>query len=167
MCHTKLRIVLLCRISNLSWGFCANARPRCRQARFAGNQPSSLQIHLFRSRGTAVGAGLGYILPGEKTPLKLAMIFGGGTSTWFLHTHRQALGGFHSFGMILSNTSLGGGIGWLGCNCNEGLIGGTLLGGGATAVWQALKNDRAARNAFSRAVNTGDSNQQAGGMQKQ
>jgi hypothetical protein len=98
--------------------------------------------------GTAVGAGLGFILPGEKTPLKLAMIGGGGASTWFLHTHKAELGSFHDWGMITSNTALGGGIGWLGCNCNDGLIGGTLIGGGATAVWEALKNDSAARNTF-------------------
>jgi hypothetical protein len=90
------------------------------------------------------------------------MIFGGGTSTWYLYTHRRELGGARNFAMMLSNTSLGGGIGWLGCNCNDGLIGGTLLGGGATAVWEALKNDRAARNAFSRAANTGDSQPESG-----
>jgi len=28
-------------------------------------------------------------------------------------------------------------------NCHDGLIGGALLGGGATAVWEALKNDHA------------------------
>ena len=101
--------------------------------------------------GAAFGAGLGYILPGQKTPLKLAMIGGGGASTWFLHTHRATLGDYHDWGMITSNTLLGGGIGWLGCNCNDGLIGGTLIGGGATAVWDALKNDRAARNTFNNA----------------
>lgn len=98
--------------------------------------------------GTAVGAGLGFVLPGEKTPLKLAMIGGGGASTWFLHTHKATLGPYHDWGMITSNTALGGGIGWLGCNCNDGLIGGTLIGGGATAVWEALKNDHAARATF-------------------
>ena len=100
--------------------------------------------------GAAVGAGLGFVLPGEKTPLKLAMIGGGGASTWFLHTHKAELGAFHDWGMITSNTALGGGIGWLGCNCKDGLIGGTLIGGGATAVWEALKNDSAARNTFNR-----------------
>jgi hypothetical protein len=30
------------------------------------------------------------------------------------------------------------------------MVGGALLGGGATAVWEALKNDRAARNTFDR-----------------
>jgi hypothetical protein len=44
--------------------------------------------------GAAVGAGLGYILLGEKTPLKLALIGSGGASTWFLHTHRAPLGPF-------------------------------------------------------------------------
>ena len=48
--------------------------------------------------GAAVGAGLGFILPGEKTPLKLAMIGGGGASTWFLHTHKNELGSFHDEG---------------------------------------------------------------------
>jgi hypothetical protein len=98
--------------------------------------------------GTAAGAGLGFILPGEKTPLKLAMIGGGGVSTWFLHSHRNTLGAYHDWGMITSNTALGGGIGWLGCNCDDGLVGGTLIGGGATAVWEALKNDHAARSTF-------------------
>jgi hypothetical protein len=100
--------------------------------------------------GTAVGAGLGFVLPGEKTPLKLAMIGGGGASTWFLHTHKAELGKYHDWGMITSNTALGGGIGWLGCNCDDGLIGGTLIGGGATAVWEALKNDSAAHDTFNR-----------------
>jgi hypothetical protein len=100
--------------------------------------------------GAAAGAGLGYVLPGEKTPLKLMMIGGSGASTWFLHTHRATLGPYHDWGMIASNSALGGGIGWLGCNCHDGLIGGTLIGGGATAVWEALKNDRAAQNAFNK-----------------
>jgi hypothetical protein len=101
--------------------------------------------------GAAVGAGLGYILPGEKTPLKLMMIGSGGASTWFLHTHKATLGPFRDWGMIASNTALGSGIGWLGCNCHDGLIGGALLGGGGTAVWEALKNDRPARNTFNSA----------------
>lgn len=99
--------------------------------------------------GAAAGAGLGFVLPGSKTPAKLAMIGGGGVSTWFLHTHRDTLGGAHNFGMIVSNTVLGGGIGWLGCDCNDGLVGGFLIGGGATAIWQALKNDHGARSTIS------------------
>ena len=105
-----------------------------------------------------MGAGLGFILPGEKTPLKLMMIGGGGASTWFLHTHKATLGPFRDWGMIASNTALGSGIGWLGCNCHDGLIGGALLGGGGTAVWEALKNDRPARNTFNSATDRGASN---------
>jgi len=30
-------------------------------------------------------------------------------------------------------------VDWLGCNCHDGLTGGALLGGGSTAVWEALK----------------------------
>lgn len=100
--------------------------------------------------GAAAGAGLGFVLPGEKTPIKLMMIGGGGVSTWFLHTHRDTLG-HHSFGMVASNTILGGGIGWLGCNCNDGLVGGFLIGGGGTAIWEALKNDNAGRDVISSA----------------
>ena len=111
--------------------------------------------YIFSVAGcAAVGAGLGFILPGEKTPLKLMMIGGGGASTWFLHTHSATLGPFRDWGMIASNTALGSGIGWLGCNCHDGLIGGALLGGGATAVWEALKNDHAARNTFNSAKNS-------------
>jgi hypothetical protein len=101
--------------------------------------------------GAAVGAGLGFILPGEKTPLKLMLMGGGAGSTWYLYTHRDALGSFHDFAMIGGNTALGWGIGWLGCNCRDGAYAGTLLGGGVTAAWLALENDRAAQNSFHRA----------------
>jgi hypothetical protein len=98
--------------------------------------------------GAAAGAGLGFILPGEKTPLKLMLMGGGGASTWYLYSHRNALGNLHSLGMIGGNTALGWGIGWLGCNCRDGAYAGTLLGGGVTGAWLALENDRAARSGF-------------------
>jgi hypothetical protein len=99
----------------------------------------------------AAGAGLGFILPGEKTPLKLMLMGGGAGSTWYLHFHRNALGNFHDMAMIGGNTALGWGIGWLGCNCRDGAYAGSLLGGGVTAAWEALENDRAAQNSFHRA----------------
>jgi hypothetical protein len=116
-----------------------------------GISPHHFKYLVSVAGGAAVGAGLGFILPGEKTPLKLMMIGGGGASTWFLHTHKATLGPFRDWGMIASNSALGSGIGWLGCNCHDGLIGGALLGGGGTAVWEALKNDRPARNTFNNA----------------
>jgi hypothetical protein len=100
--------------------------------------------------GAAAGAGLGFVLPGEKTPLKLMLMGGGGASSWYLSTHRNALGSWHNMGLIGGNTALGWGIGWLGCNCRDGAYAGTLLGGGLTGAWLALENDRAARNGFRR-----------------
>jgi len=101
--------------------------------------------------GAAAGAGLGFILPGQKTPLKLMLMGGGAGSTWYLITHRDALGSYRDFAMIGGNTALGWGIGWLGCNCRDGAYAGMLLGGGLTAGWEALENDRAARRSFRRA----------------
>ena len=98
--------------------------------------------------GAALGAGMGFLLPGHKTPLKLMMIGSGGASTWFLYTHPRELGSFHSMGLIGSNAVLGSGMGWTVCNCRDGGWGGLLIGGGATGLWEALKNDSAARNAF-------------------
>jgi hypothetical protein len=147
MQHKKFWILVLC----LGFLFPLMSAAQSRDVSKRDLQGISPQHHKYIFSvlgGTAAGAGLGFILPGEKTPLKLAMIGGGGASTWFLHTHRDTLGPYRDFGMITSNSALGGGIGWLGCNCNDGLIGGTLIGGGATAVWEALKNDRAARNTF-------------------
>ena len=101
--------------------------------------------------GAAAGAGLGFILPGHKTPLKLMLMGGGAGSTWYLHFHRDALGSFHDMAMVGGNTALGWGIGWLGCNCRDGAYAGLLLGGGLTAAYEALQNDRAAQNSFHRA----------------
>jgi len=98
--------------------------------------------------GAAAGAGLGFILGGGAKTAKLAMLGGGGASTWFLHTHRDSLGDLHDWGMIGSNTVLGMGAGWTICDCHNGLVAGALLGGGATAAWEALKHDSATQNAL-------------------
>ncbi len=98
--------------------------------------------------GAAAGAGLGFVLGGGAKTAKLAMLGGGGASTWYLHTHSNALGDFHDWGMIGSNTVLGMGAGWTICDCNNGLVAGALLGGGATAAWEALKHDRAAHDTY-------------------
>jgi hypothetical protein len=76
-----------------------------------GISPQHYKYIFSVAGGAAVGAGLGYILPGEKTPLKLMMIGGGGASTWFLYTHRATLGPFHDWAMIGSNTALESGRG--------------------------------------------------------
>lgn len=101
--------------------------------------------------GAAAGAGLGFILPGEKTPLKLMLMGGGAGSTWYLYNHHNALGSFHDFAMIGGNTAIGWGIGWLGCNCRSGAYAGSLLGGGLTAGYEALKNDHSMQSSLRRA----------------
>jgi hypothetical protein len=149
MQHRKFWVLVLCLGLIFPLMSAAQSRNRDVDRRdLNGISPQHFKYILSSLGGAAVGAGLGYILPGEKTPLKLALIGGGGASTWFLHSHRDTLGPLHDWGMVGSNTLLGTGIGWLGCNCHDGIVGGALIGGGATAVWEALKNDRAARNTF-------------------
>src|SRR5438270_12685231 len=66
----------------------------------------SLQYHKYIfsvAGGAAVGAGVGYLLPGEKTPLKLMMIGSGGASTWSFHTHRATPGQFRDWAIVGSN----------------------------------------------------------------
>ena len=115
-----------------------------------GINPQNYKYAFSVGGGFLAGLGLGYILPGSKTPLKLGLIGSGATNAWYLHTHRYALGEFHDWAMIGGNTVLGTGVGWLGCNCHDGIMAGALLGAGATAAWEALKNDRPAQNAFNR-----------------
>lgn len=151
MSYSKLWMLVICIGLTFSLsGFAQQARdPDSRDVH--GISPQHFKYLFSTVGGAAVGAGLGFILPGEKTPLKLALIGGGGASTWFLSSHRSEVGQFHDYAMMGSNTLLGTGVGWLACNCRDGGFGGALIGGGVTAVWEALKNDRAARNTFSRA----------------
>lgn len=150
MSRSKLCTLLVCLCLTFSLsGSAQQARDPDRRD-LHGISPQHFKYIFSTLGGAAVGAGLGFVLPGEKTPLKLAMIGGGGASTWFLSNHRSELGQFHDYAMMGSNTLLGSGVGWLACNCRDGGFGGALIGGGATAVWEALKNDHAARNTFSR-----------------
>ena len=113
-----------------------------------GVSPQHFKYIITTAGGAALGAGLGFLLGGGAKTGKLALIGGGGASAWFLHTHPYELGRFHDWAMVGSGTTLGMGIGWTICNCDHGLIAGTLIGGGGTAVWEAMKHDRAAQNAF-------------------
>src|SRR5579864_3424532 len=113
-----------------------------------GISPQNHKYIITTLGSAAVGAGLGFLLGGGAKTGKLALIGGGAGSAWFLHSHRYALGKYHDWAMVGSGTALGAGIGWTICDCDNGLIAGTLIGGGSVATWEALKDDRAAHNAF-------------------
>lgn len=116
-----------------------------------GISPQNHKYIITTLGGAALGAGLGFILGGGLKTGKLALIGGGAGSAWFLHSHRYALGKYHDWAMVGSGTALGAGIGWTICDCDNGLIAGTLIGGGGLATWEALKHDRAAQNTFNSA----------------
>ncbi|HET9164970.1 MAG TPA: hypothetical protein VFP11_03155, partial [Candidatus Angelobacter sp.] len=87
MQHKKFWILVLC--LGFLFPLMSLAQSRNRDVNKRDLRGISPQYHKYIfsvAGGAAVGAGLGYILPGEKTPLKLMMIGGGGASTWFLHT---------------------------------------------------------------------------------
>ncbi|MGH9569011.1 MAG: hypothetical protein ACRD72_24015 [Candidatus Angelobacter sp.] len=155
MSHKTLWILSICLCLLFSLGAFAQQGRDPDKRDLQGISPKHHKYIFTVLGGAAAGAGLGFILPGEKTPLKLMLLGGGAGSSWYLYNHRNTLGEFHDWGMIGGNTAMGWGIGWLGCNCRDGAYAGSLLGGGLTAGWEALKNDRAARNTFNRASSNG------------
>lgn len=89
--------------------------------------------------GAAVGAGIGVFLPGgTKTAIKGLMIGSGGSSLWYLSRHPNAVGDWTPWAYVGTNTTLGGGLGWLACNCSTGFALGALAGGGGTALIQSM-----------------------------
>jgi hypothetical protein len=110
-----------------------------------GVSPQHFKYIVTTLGAAAAGAGLGFIGGGGATSGKLALMAGGGASTWFLHKHRYELGKFHDWGIVASVGALGAGFGWTVCDCNKGIVAGSLIGAGGMAVWEALKHDRAAR----------------------
>lgn len=89
--------------------------------------------------GTAVGAGIGWIAPGgTKSVFKGLMLGGSATSALYLAKNRRAGGDARPFAHILTNATLGSSLLWTICNCNTGGYAGGLIGGGATALFQAL-----------------------------
>lgn len=89
--------------------------------------------------GTALGAGLGVIAPGgTKSAWKGALLGGSATSAFYLAKHPRAADGWRDWAHVGTNTALGAGILWTLCDCSGGALAGSLLGGGGTAVYQAL-----------------------------
>lgn len=92
--------------------------------------------------GTAIGAAVGVILGGGNDITKGMLIGGGGASTAYLHANRNAAGPWRSWALLARHTALGTGIGWTACGCDDGLVAGALIGGGASAIWQASQPNR-------------------------
>lgn len=89
--------------------------------------------------GTALGAGLGVIAPGgTKSAFKGALLGGSATSAFYLAKHPRAANGWRDWAHVGTNTALGAGLLWTLCDCSGGALAGSLLGGGGTAVYQAL-----------------------------
>lgn len=92
--------------------------------------------------GAAIGAAVGTLLGGGNDITKGLLVGGGGASTAYLHTHRNEGGGWRSWEMLAGHTALGSGIGWTICGCDDGLVAGTLIGFGGSALWQASQPNR-------------------------
>ena len=88
--------------------------------------------------GTALGAGLGAISSG-KGAVKGAFIGGGLTSSFYLSKNKRAGGSARPWAWVLGNGALVAGLGWAICDCGGGFGAGALIGGGGTALVQALK----------------------------
>lgn len=89
--------------------------------------------------GTALGAGIGVIAPGGgKSVAKGALLGGSITSAVYLAKNRRAADGWRDWAHIGTNTALGTGILWTLCDCGAGAWSGALIGGGGTAIFQAL-----------------------------
>jgi len=86
--------------------------------------------------GAAVGAGVGVLLGSGNDITKGLMIGGGGMSALYLHSHRRdSMNGWRNWAYMASYTAFGGGLGWTICGCDDGLVSGMLIGGGATTAW--------------------------------
>lgn len=100
--------------------------------------------------GSAIGAAVGVLLGGGNDITKGLLVGGGGASTAYLHANRNGAGAWRPWAMLAGHTALGSGIGWTACGCDDGLAAGTLIGAGASAIWQASQPNRRHTTAQSR-----------------
>jgi hypothetical protein len=91
--------------------------------------------------GAAIGAGIGALLPpGSGKSATKGMLIGGSAASFFwLAGHRDAAEGWRPLAWIATNTILATGLGWTFCNCGTGAWTGALIGGGFTALVQAVE----------------------------
>ena len=122
--------------------------PQTTASDLKGISPKRYRYLFSTAGGAAVGAGIGILLGGRTEALKGILIGGGGGSALYLHSHpRENLNGWRSWALIGSHATLGGGLGWTLCGCDDGLVAGTLIGGGASAWWHASHDGRRSKTA--------------------
>ena len=119
------------------------ADPQVTAKDLKGISPQRHRYWFSVAGGVAIGAGIGFLAGSGDDVIKGVMIGGGGMSAIYLHYHkRDNLNGWRNWARIGGNTALGGGIGWTLCGCGDGLVAGTLIGGGGTAAWIAAHPQR-------------------------
>ncbi len=112
------------------------ADPEVTKKDLKGISPQRHRYLFSVAAGAAVGAGVGVLLGSGNDVTKGIMIGGGGMSALYLHSHRRdSLNGWRNWAYIASYSAFGGGLGWTLCGCDDGLVAGTLIGGGGTAGW--------------------------------
>lgn len=132
----RFLIVILCIFFLTGWSL---SEDRDVSAKDLKGVPKSHRYLWAVLGGTALGAGLGVIAPGgTKSAWKGALLGGSATSAFYLAKHPRALTGWREWAHVGTNTALGSGILWTLCDCSGGALAGGLLGGGGTAVYQAL-----------------------------
>lgn len=127
------------------------ADPEVTAADLKGISPQRHKYLFSVLGGAAVGAGIGVLVGGSNDVTKGLMIGGGGMSALYLHTHRRdTLKGWRNWAYVGTYAAFGGGMGWTLCACDDGLIAGTLIGGGASAAWLAAHPQRTSQSASTR-----------------
>lgn len=119
------------------------ADPQITKQDLKGIKPQHHKYWFSVAGGIAIGAGVGALVGGGNDVTKGVLVAGGGMSALYLHSHRHdTLNGWRNWAYVGTYTAFGGGLGWTICGCNDGLVSGLLIGGGATAAWLAAHPQR-------------------------
>jgi hypothetical protein len=124
------------------------ADPEVTKKDLKGINPRKYRYFLTTAGGAVIGMGVGVLVGGGNDVTKGLMVGGGAASAFYLHSHpRDPIYGWRNFAYVASYSSLGGGLGWTICACNDGLVSGLLIGGGGSAIFVAEHPQRTSRTA--------------------